>query len=59
MRVQVNLNDELVKKIDEYAKMIGITRSSLCAVYIGQGVLGYDKAFEMIEQNMNVENLVK
>lgn len=59
MRVQVNLNDELVKRIDNYAKMIGVTRSSLCAVYIGQGVLGYDKAFEMIEQNINLDKMEK
>lgn len=51
MKVQVNLNDDLVKEIDRYAKMIGVTRSSLCAVYIGQGVLGYQKAFELIDEN--------
>lgn len=44
MRVQVNLNDELVKKIDDYADKIGTTRSALCSIFIGQGILGYDNA---------------
>lgn len=40
MRVQVNVNDDLVKEIDEYAKAFGMTRSSLCAYFIGQGIFG-------------------
>lgn len=49
MKVQVQVNDELVKKIDFYAKTLGMSRSSLCALFIGQGVLGYSKAFEAID----------
>lgn len=50
MKVQVNVSDDLVKKIDDYAKMMGVSRSSLCAVFIGQGVMGYEKAFEISEK---------
>lgn len=49
MKVQVNVSDELVKKIDEYAKIMGISRSALCAVWIGQGVLGYEKTFDIFQ----------
>ena len=41
MRLQITVNDDLVKKIDKYAKMIGISRSAMCALWIGQGVVGY------------------
>lgn len=50
MRVQVNISDELVKKIDDYAKMMGVSRSALCSVWIGQSVMSYDKSLMMIEQ---------
>lgn len=49
MRVQVNVSDELVEKIDNYAKTMGVSRSALCSVFIGQGVMGYDKSFQLVE----------
>ena len=30
------------------AKEMGISRSALCSVFIGQGVLGFDKAYKMV-----------
>lgn len=50
MRVQVNLNDDIVKKIDEYGKAIGVSRSALCATWIGQSVLSLDKSMDIIEK---------
>lgn len=49
MRIQVNVNDDLVKQIDEYADMMGVSRSALCSTFIGQGVLGYNKSFKIID----------
>lgn len=49
MKVQVNLNDDIVKKIDQYAKSIGVSRSAVCAIWIGQAVLGVDKATEILQ----------
>ena len=34
MRVQVMMNDNLVKRVDELAKELGMSRSSLCALII-------------------------
>jgi metal-responsive CopG/Arc/MetJ family transcriptional regulator len=48
MKVQVMLNDNLVEKIDGYAKMMGISRSALCATFIGQGIMTYDKSFTIM-----------
>lgn len=50
MRVQVNVDDEMVKKVDLYAKKMGVTRSALCSVFIGQGIMGYDKSFEILDR---------
>lgn len=44
MRIQVNLSDEMVEKVDAYASVMGMSRSSLCAYFIGQSVMGLDKA---------------
>lgn len=52
MRLQITISDEIVEKIDKYAKMLGISRSAICATWIGQGVMGYDKANEMINTEM-------
>ncbi len=49
MRVQVNLSDEMVEKVDSYAAKMGVNRSALCAVIIGQGIMSYDKTFEIAD----------
>lgn len=48
MRVQVNLSDEMVKNVDKYAKQMGVSRSALCSILIGQGIMNYDKAMDII-----------
>jgi len=49
MKVQVNVNDELVARIDYYAKKMGVSRSSLCSMFIGQSVMTYDKSFDILD----------
>ena len=48
MRVQVNLSDEMVAKVDSYAHMMGVSRSALCSVLVGQGIMGYDKSMDLM-----------
>lgn len=43
------MNDEMVSRVDYYAKKMGISRSALCSVLIGQGIMGYDKTFEIAD----------
>lgn len=44
MRVQVNVNDEMVERIDYYAKLMGMSRSGLCSYFIGMGMMSIEKA---------------
>lgn len=48
MRVQVNLSDEMVERVDAYASKIGVNRSALCAVLVGQGVMAFDKSMDLL-----------
>lgn len=48
-RIQVNLSDEMIKRLEMYSKKIGVNRSALCAQFIGQGVMSYDKAYEAFD----------
>lgn len=47
MRVQVNLSDEMVDRVDEYARKMGVSRSALCSMLIGQGVMSFDKSMDL------------
>lgn len=60
MRIQVNVSDELVEQIDNYAKMMGVSRSALCSIWIGQGVMGYNKSFQIFSDigNKITDNLI-
>ena len=49
MRVQVNLGDALLNKVDKLSEMCGVTRSSFCSMLISQGVLAYEKSFEVYD----------
>lgn len=53
MKVQVMLNDDMVSKLDNYAKQIGVSRSSLCAVIIGQYIMSSDKIFQQAQDAIN------
>lgn len=45
MRIQVNLSEEMVSRVDFYAKKLGVPRSTLCSVLIGQSIVGFDTAY--------------
>lgn len=48
MRVQVNLSDEMCANVDKYAKSMGVSRSALCSMLIGQGIMSYDKSMDIL-----------
>lgn len=48
MRVQVNLSDEMVSNVDKYAKSMGVSRSALCSMLIGQGIMSYNKGMDIL-----------
>ena len=48
MRVQVNLSDEMVSNVDSYARKMGVSRSALCSMLVGQGIMGYDKSMDLM-----------
>lgn len=48
MRVQVNLSEEMVENVDKYAKQMGVSRSALCSILIGQGIMSYNKAMDVV-----------
>lgn len=62
MKVQVIMSEEMVKRVDEYANSMGVSRSALCAIFIGQGVMGLDRGADIVENAVNsgvFDNLLK
>lgn len=66
MRVQVNLSEEMVENVDKYAKQMGVSRSALCSILIGQGIMSYNKAMDVVSvigdkigDNLLLENQAK
>jgi len=57
MRVQVNLSDELVQRIDESAYAIGMSRSAFCGFLIGQGINSYEQAKSLTSSLVNTKEL--
>lgn len=54
MRIQVNVNDEMVERIDYYAKLMGMSRSGLCSYFIGMGMMSIEKANTIMNEMSDV-----
>lgn len=50
MKIQVNISDEMVEKVDYWAKKIGVSRSAFSAMAIGNAVMGYEKTMELADK---------
>ena len=48
-RLQTQINDEMLKKIDFYCQKMCVSRSNLCSMLIAQGLAGLDKAFSLMD----------
>lgn len=51
MRVQINLSDSAVKKIDNLAEAYGVSRSALCSTIIGQYIFSTEQVIDMLKSN--------
>lgn len=49
IKIQINMNADMVRKIDAFAKSIGMNRSSICQYWIGQGYRQQETQSNMFE----------
>lgn len=49
-RITITVSDESVEKLSYYGEKMGMNRSALCAYFVGQGLLGMDKAYSVIDK---------
>lgn len=48
MRIQVNVAEETLQRIDEIAKSMGVSRSSLCSIWISQSLAAFEKELDSV-----------
>jgi hypothetical protein len=46
-RITITVSNEMAEKLDYYSGKMGVNRSAMCAQFVGQAIMGFDKAFEM------------
>lgn len=49
-RIYVTVSSEMASRIDFYCEKMGLTRSALCAYFVGHGVMGMDRAMGMVDK---------
>lgn len=59
MKVQVNLSDEMVTRVDNLAKSYGVSRSALCSMYIGQMVDSMEKSSSAVASILGNEEFMQ
>lgn len=52
-RFTISLTKETTEKLDLYASKMGVSRSMLCALAIGQYVMTLDTAIEKFKETMD------
>lgn len=55
MRVQVSLSEQMVARVDKIAEDMGLSRSAVCNMFIGQGVKSMEKADNLITKEVILE----
>lgn len=59
MRIQINLSDETLKRVDEEAKRIGVARGSMLSTWIGEKLNTLDQTRSMFRDIMENEEMKK
>lgn len=49
-KIQVNVTEETLNKIDELAKLFGLSRSGVVGYFIGQALLGYQTVDNVLKE---------
>ena len=49
VRLQAVVSEDMASRVSVYADKLGVSVSSLCAMLIGQGIMNFDKAYELLE----------
>lgn len=57
MKLQVMVNDDLVKRIDKLADYIGTSRSSLCAAIIVKALPEWEQVYQEYEKMVESETM--
>lgn len=52
MRIQFELDEDVVAKIDKYAKMQGLNRTTFIRVCIGEKLMSYEQLFGIVEDKV-------
>lgn len=58
MRLQIGISDEMASRLDRLSERMGVTRSALCAMLLGQGALSLEKSLSFVE-NMGFNDFKK
>ncbi len=55
-KIQVTLSNKLINTIDYYAQQIGMSRSGLCAYWIGQSCMALDNLVRTSNNTIEKKN---
>lgn len=49
MRIQINLSDEILKRVDQEAKKLGTSRGAMLTTWIGEKINNLDQTKALLE----------
>lgn len=49
-RIMVTVSTEMADRIEFYSNKMGVSMSALCSQLVGQAIMGYDKAFDLVDE---------
>lgn len=49
-KIVITVSTDMANRIDLYCQKMGVSRSALCGMLIGQGIMSYDKSFEVVDR---------
>lgn len=52
VKLQTIVSADMAGKVNLYADKLGVSVSALCAMLIGQGIMSYEKTYEILDSTV-------
>lgn len=57
MRIQINLSDRILKRVDEEAELLGTSRGAMLTTWIGEKINNIDQTRAIIKDFSNTDTI--
>ena len=51
-KITLTVSDELYNQLEEYSKLMGVTKNSICTMWVAQNIMTLNKTFDSVTKSL-------